>query len=962
MSSKTGPDDPSDPFASAPTQTVAAWTEFDTTSPSESLPTPPPTDGRYTATGELGRGGMGVVHAVSDLWLDRPVALKRPRDDAPRAAHARLLREARLTSRLTHPGIPPIHDVGEDSAGPFYTMPVLEGRTLREALDAGDLGLTGAVRALAAAAHAVGYAHEQEIVHRDLKPSNLLLGTHGEVWVMDWGVAADAGDPQIAAEGTPHFRSPQQGEALPPASTDDVYSLGRTLQEILLASRADQRELDAVVSRCTASAADERYPDGHAVAVELEHWLDGRQVEAHAYTVQELLWRQAQRWRAPLAVGGLASLLLAAGAAYSVDQQRRERDRAVAAERVSEIARAQSNRTLSEALGKQAAALALAGHRAPAETLAAAGLTHAETPLARGAWMAFAGLPRPTHRRLTLPDCDKPVSVEADWLACSQADGVIARFNAQGAPLPPVRSEDSDAWDGRLRSLRETAEGTWALRADHTLAFLASDTEGTAIALGREPTRGRASLTQGGLVGVAAGPYLGRLTVERGEPRVTWGPPRCEDLEAGWIGEVHSVAACRRRELVVMRDHEVVWRTLLASTAAVVTWQDGPVVATFGGQIRAYHPSGEARWGPHPTGVGPAQSGASLPGDRLAVLGEGGDVAVWCLRTGRHLITLPGPARFVQAVGSELALVGRETTLWTLPETSPRTHVDRAENGGFLYLDLEPGDQRLLGGTATGHAYLWDLDGGARHDLLGAADQPSSAGAFFEGSAFVSGISVGTYRWETGEEEAPERVQAARRWFHAAGGELWATQYGTKLDRVAPEPLLYSWGAPTVSLAGREELWAANRAGEVARWTGDEFETAFRLEPGADEIDVFEGDVVAVRGRHLERFARDGTLTWSWKAPRRLTALHAGPDWVAVGDQQGVLHVVSGKGTLLARVQAHDRRISDLDHEDGSLWSASWDGHLRRWGMGDLRTPAHELAARAQQTWGLRLEDVLGTE
>src|SRR5690606_22961685 len=110
--------------------TGAAGTAWDAWDQGEARP-----KRRYAWGGELGRGGMGVVRSAMDVWLDREVAIKRPRADLPRDQVERVMREARVTARLVHPGIVPVFDVGEDDDGPYYTMPVLRGRPLAQLTD-----------------------------------------------------------------------------------------------------------------------------------------------------------------------------------------------------------------------------------------------------------------------------------------------------------------------------------------------------------------------------------------------------------------------------------------------------------------------------------------------------------------------------------------------------------------------------------------------------------------------------------------------------------------------------------------------------------------------------------------------------------------------------------------------------------------------------------------------------------
>ncbi|MCA9539114.1 MAG: serine/threonine protein kinase, partial [Myxococcales bacterium] len=127
---------------------------------------------RYVAQGRLGAGGMGVVERVYDRVLERPVALKTLRwqrvGDAP--AHRRFEVEATMTAGLQHPIIVPVHDRGVGLDGrPWYTMKLIEGRTLRQALAEG-LPQRRAVDVLQRVAEAVAYAHRAGVVHRDIKP------------------------------------------------------------------------------------------------------------------------------------------------------------------------------------------------------------------------------------------------------------------------------------------------------------------------------------------------------------------------------------------------------------------------------------------------------------------------------------------------------------------------------------------------------------------------------------------------------------------------------------------------------------------------------------------------------------------------------------------------------------------------------------------------------------------------
>ncbi|MBI4614728.1 MAG: serine/threonine protein kinase [Planctomycetes bacterium] len=276
---------------------------------------------RYEILRELGRGGMGTVYLVRDQFLGRDVALKVLRGALPGAVE-RFVREARAMAALDHPTAVPIYTISRDGDDLYLTMEAVRGRTLREAFAAGDLKIAEAVSVLAEVARGVAYAHEKGFVHRDLKPSNVMLGEHGEVRVLDWGLvrAELAGRPEPAGDvlersfsprltvagavmGTPAYLSPEQAEGLgrPIGPATDVYSLGAILYEILCgcppfagslreilvrvmegrfdppSRRAPERrvspDLERTCLRAMAIHPGHRHPSAGAFAEELEAWL-----------------------------------------------------------------------------------------------------------------------------------------------------------------------------------------------------------------------------------------------------------------------------------------------------------------------------------------------------------------------------------------------------------------------------------------------------------------------------------------------------------------------------------------------------------------------------------------------------------------------------------------------------------------------------------------------------------------
>ncbi len=197
---------------------------------------------RYRLERELGRGGMATVFLAQDLRHDRQVALKLLHPElAATLGPERFQREIRTTARLQHPHILPVHDSGETSGQLWYTMPYVEGESLRDRLRReGQLALDDALQITREVVDALGYAHSQGIVHRDIKPENILL-SRGHALVADFGIAravqiADA--EQLTATGvavgTPAYMSPEQADGASSVNgRSDLYSLGCVLYEML---------------------------------------------------------------------------------------------------------------------------------------------------------------------------------------------------------------------------------------------------------------------------------------------------------------------------------------------------------------------------------------------------------------------------------------------------------------------------------------------------------------------------------------------------------------------------------------------------------------------------------------------------------------------------------------------------------------------------------------------------------
>jgi len=414
----------------------------------------------YVLGSEIGHGGMGEVILGRDREIGRDVAVKRLRRgiDSPEAAR-RFLREARIQARLEHPSIVPVHTLGRDQNGhPFFTMKLLEGKTLTEYLRADPPpSQQELVRTMVDVCRAIELAHARGVVHRDLKPDNIMLGQFGEVYVLDWGVArivddkesvGAAGDVETldgltqagALFGTPGYMAPEQAEGSPDVGPPaDIYALGAILFEILagqslhprkaaLASTLEGRdgsparrrpelaippELDKLCQQTLARDPADRPTIGE-LADRLQRYVDGdRDLEQR----RELARTEVATARSLLASGDLerrADAIRCAGRALALDPKSDDATAlitklmiepppqlppALAAELVHSDVRVQQRqgRAATMALGAVLVFLAAAGLNGARSVWWLAGLGAYTTVLALFAWTASRRAARPVE-------------------------------------------------------------------------------------------------------------------------------------------------------------------------------------------------------------------------------------------------------------------------------------------------------------------------------------------------------------------------------------------------------------------------------------------------------------------------------------------------------------------------------------------------------------------------------------
>jgi beta-lactam-binding protein with PASTA domain/predicted Ser/Thr protein kinase len=194
-------------------------------------------DGRYRVLQRLGSGGMADVWLADDAHLQRRVALKvlHSRFAQDREFVERFRREAEAAAGLQHPNVVAVFDRGAVDGTYYIAMQYIEGRSLKELIDA-ELSIEQAVGLVRQVLEAARFAHRHGIVHRDLKPQNVIVDAEGKAVVTDFGIAR-AGVSEItqagSVMGTPHYLSPEQAQGMDVTPVSDLYSIGVILYEAL---------------------------------------------------------------------------------------------------------------------------------------------------------------------------------------------------------------------------------------------------------------------------------------------------------------------------------------------------------------------------------------------------------------------------------------------------------------------------------------------------------------------------------------------------------------------------------------------------------------------------------------------------------------------------------------------------------------------------------------------------------
>jgi len=388
-------------------------------------PKPPPAAPaeRFILGPELGRGGLAQVLEATDREIGRTVALKVVPSGEGEEVLERFRWEARITGRLEHPNIVPVHEMGELPASNtlYFAMKKIVGQDLHDVIHSRKVPLRRLVEILRDVCRAVAFAHSRGVIHRDLKPANVMVGDFGEVLVVDWGLARLIGDAEAPGDrrvhrkdhadvakraesshltlegdvlGTPSYMPPEQalGHLAELDARSDVYSLGAILYEILTnrpPHTADTSwgildrvvtepvrpprelhdvppDLDAICLRALSKKKEDRFPGAAELAAEIDAWLEGTKERERR---EGLAGEQAKRGAEAIARWKKLSGEAVAVAAHALELEEayrpkhgEERKRALweAEDRADELERAST-----EALAEAEAALASAMSNVP---------------------------------------------------------------------------------------------------------------------------------------------------------------------------------------------------------------------------------------------------------------------------------------------------------------------------------------------------------------------------------------------------------------------------------------------------------------------------------------------------------------------------------------------------------------------------------------------------------------------
>jgi WD40 repeat protein len=695
----------------------------------------------------------------SALKRDLALKRLAPMGDSEREATAtqvrRFIDEARITGSLEHPSIVPVHHFGLDAGGRLYfTMQRVPGPTFAEVIDLVRRGADGwtmprAVRALLAVCEAVAFAHDQRVIHRDIKPSNIKVGRFGEVYLLDWGVARRLEDPEELdpedAEadgieddlrtasgvvlGTPAFMAPEQARGTtPPSPRTDVYSLGAVLYHLLggqppygrgksaddstqsttldrvlegppasLAASAPDAdpELVSICERAMAREPSARYADARELAADLNAWVDGRVVRAHATGALAEFGKWTRRNR--LAAGSLGAIL--AGAVVASVWMARSNEQLRTARRDADDGRALALEARNNANMIAAASAADSGELLMAQRMLDA------TPGKRGTWewdhlalrvdsseRVIAELGTPIHAALSTPDGEHQI------VACD--DGTVRWIDPVAGSTSRVAHVSSSA--ATALAIPRAAAWLFVGRGDGGIDVFTLDGD-------------RLHASDSGVDGVVAlaASDDGRLLIAGHGDR--------KRRYRGWLNQGGS--------LVPLWDRY--------GRASAVTLLPSSMLALVG----------QPTWGRNSESIAALDG---LRGWRLGTLGTQGErlYDIELSEDATHFATLSWDGTL------SLRRLGAPEPLWSVEHKGPDVRPFPGSHVAF-----EPGGRRLASGGWDRSVHLWDAVNGAHlGQRFGHQDRVTHVGFLAPGRVLSTSLDGTLRSWDWDGEVGMRRI------------------------------------------------------------------------------------------------------------------------------------------------------------------------------------------------------------
>ncbi len=960
---------------------TAGWSWSDAPDWSGEWPEEPPKE-RYIRGTILAEGGMGAVYIAEDPLLRRQLALKVVRGTPDSQEARRLLREARITAALDHPGVVGVLDAGTDDAGrPWFAMPLVHGRTLRATMDATGNNRRRCLHALIGAARVLGHAHRTGIVHRDVKPANLMVSNDGRVVVLDWGIArpesaSSEWDALLTSSdntvdeiiGTPSYMSPEQALGGAVTVRSDVWSLGVCLYEVLegappFVGASPQEILKAVVHGPIPRLPP---PLGDVLAAALQRQPEQRLAHGDAFAdALEAALRTPTTPQPPRRPHhGLLALALGIGLGAGL------------------MALAPSDLPpplFAASLARVAIDAARSADRPTAELVSAAGLLQASpsSPTFRGVLSAVT-LGVQHESTVPKPNCQfAAVHPNASALACTVADETYLYDLPSGEVRwrRPVRLQQlvwsgdtlvghlaTDSRVGVLDWRTGASRGTYdgfvgdirlfrSPRADLLIALMGQETEIYSIPENRHvrirerhPGARVATVLPDGRVASLGKDGLALWSLDDETPRVQ---PR-------------SVAVSIEDEPFHL------------ATAANGAWL---AEGSLAGRVRWWNITTESQDGELSVDEGMIRGLAiSDNGTFIACIDERGRAWVWSREAPGNRIALPGTVDHI-AFAAEDRLVTIGTDIRTYFITAPPLRGVLPGDSGISGLDWAHG--YLAAGLGSGQVRRWLVEDGTLESIDFVDGQVAKDVAIGPNGEVLAASLHKTQPTKIlwGPPEVP--VRWCRRVAWASNGTAACVPLVRGPDVFGPDrkgwPTLSRSTANHVDLEpthDRRELVLLDEHGDVFRITENEPPQLVPVVSGTDGHTVAstrgDDEWVLVGSPTAVSWWRSGATapTFTRTMPSTPLDLAISPDGrhAAIGLRDGdVLIYNLSDASLVAHLVGHGERVASIAFSpDGALLATgSWDETIRLWHVDAWTAPVEALANEANQRWGIDAAELL---